>query len=63
MIYKNIHSKENNMEHNQYVIIDLEMCKIFDEKIIKEKDFKTEIIEIGAVVVNENLEITDSFKQ
>ena len=51
------------MEHNQYVIIDLEMCKIFDEKIIKEKDFKTEIIEIGAVVVNENLEITDSFKQ
>lgn len=51
------------MEHNQYVIIDLEMCKIFDEKIIKEKDFKTEIIEIGAVVVNEKLEITDSFKQ
>ena len=51
------------MENNNYVLIDLEMCKVFDEKIIKEKNIKNEIIEIGAVIVNEDLEITDSFKK
>ena len=34
------------MENNKYVLIDLEMCKVYDEKIIKEKNIKNEIIEI-----------------
>ena len=50
-------------DDNKYVVIDLEMCKIFDEKIIKENNIRTEIIEIGAVLINENLEIKDTFKR
>ena len=51
------------MNNNKYVVIDLEMCKIYDEKIIKENDIKNEIIEFGAVIIDENLNITDSFKR
>lgn len=50
------------METNQYVIIDLEMCKVPSSVKKDLYPCRNEIIEIGAVKVNEKLEITDSFK-
>lgn len=50
------------MEANQYVIIDLEMCRVPFTKRTEEYPYCNEIIEIGAVLVNERLEITDTFK-
>lgn len=46
---------------SKYVVIDLEMCKIEQTKRIK-NSFSNEIIEIGAVLLDEAFEITDSFK-
>ena len=50
------------METNQYVIVDLEMCRVPHDKRTDEYPYSNEIIEIGAVLVNEQLEITDTFK-
>ena len=50
------------MEPKQYVIVDLEMCRVPFAKKTEEYPCRNEIIEIGAVLVNEKLEITDSFK-
>jgi len=46
---------------SQYVVIDLEMCRVSK---IKRKQYRctNEIIEIGAVLLNDSSEITDSFK-
>ncbi len=44
---------------SKYVMIDLEMCNV--PKGIRNFDYKKEIIEIGAVLMDENYEITDSF--
>jgi len=42
----------------QYVVIDLEMCKV---KSLYKKDYpyNSEIIQIGAVLLNDELEVTD----
>jgi len=45
---------------NKYVVIDLEMCKI-PKGISKIKKIKNEIIQIGAALLDEKLEITDHF--
>ena len=50
------------MGTNQYVIVDLEMCRVPLAKITEEYSYRNEIIEIGAVLVNEKLKITDTFK-
>lgn len=50
------------METNQYVIVDLEMCRVPFAKKTEQYPCRNEIIEIGAVLVNEKLEITDTFK-
>lgn len=50
------------MEANQYAIIDLEMCRVPFAKKSEQYPCRNEIIEIGAVLVDENLEITDTFK-
>lgn len=50
------------METKQYVVVDLEMCRVPFAKKTEEYPCRNEIIEIGAVLVNEKLEITDSFK-
>ena len=44
-----------------YVVIDLEMCSVDKDKQEKYQ-YGTEIIEIGAVSLDENLTITDSYK-
>ena len=44
-----------------YVVIDLEMCSVDKDKQ-EEYQYGTEIIEIGAVSLDENLTITDSYK-
>ena len=46
---------------SKYAVIDLEMCNVPKSKQ-KEYGCTNEIIEIGAVLINESLEITDSFK-
>lgn len=50
------------MEINKYVVIDLEMNKIQYDKRAEKDQLRSEIIEIGAVIVDENLNITDTFK-
>ena len=46
---------------SRYVVLDLEMCNVPKFKK-KEYRYATEIIEIGAVLLDEELEVTDSFK-
>ena len=50
------------MNNNKYVVIDLEMNKVQYNKRAELEQLKNEIIEIGAVIVNEDLNITDTFK-
>lgn len=50
------------MDMNQYVIVDLEMCKVPLVKRTEQFSCSKEIIEIGAVLINEKLEIADTFK-
>ncbi len=45
----------------KYVIIDLEMCKVPKNFRTSEYHWAMETIQIGAVIVDENLEITDEF--
>ena len=45
---------------SKYVVIDLEMCKV-PKGISKIKNIKNEIIQIGAALLDEELEITDHF--
>lgn len=44
-----------------YLIIDLEMCKLGSKEKRKLKGLATEIIQIGAVIVDDKLSITDTF--
>jgi len=46
---------------SQYVIVDLEMCRVQDKEKRKEFCSGTELIQIGAILVNENYEIADEF--
>ena len=46
---------------SSYVIVDLEMCRVQDVVSYNDIVLKNEIIQIGAVRVNENLEIEESF--
>lgn len=41
------------------VVIDLEMCRVYDRR--KDYPYKSEIIQIGAVMLNEAYEIIDTF--
>lgn len=61
-ISQNNDKQVNWMEAKQYVIVDLEMCRVPKDKRSEEYPLSSEIIEIGAVLVNEQLEIADSFK-
>lgn len=45
---------------SKYVIVDLEMCRVNKENF-KAFGAKTELIQIGAVLVDDNLEIADTF--
>lgn len=44
-----------------YVIVDLEMCNVTSSDIKEECHLKNEIIQIGAVLLNEKLEIYDTY--
>ena len=44
---------------SKYVMIDLEMCNV--SRGTKGYGYKNEIIEIGAVLMSENMEIIDGF--
>ena len=46
---------------NTYVIVDLEMCKAYKSMKNGKMHYKRELIQIGAVSLNENYEVTDSF--
>ena len=46
----------------QYVVIDLEMCNVA-KLYRKSYPYKSEIIQIGAVLLDENFEITDKFNE
>ena len=46
---------------SKHVVIDLEMCRV-DKSKRASYPFPQEIIEIGAVLLNESFEVTDSFK-
>ena len=45
---------------NKYIVLDFEMCMV--PRDMKEFPYSSEIIEIGAVALEESLKITDSFK-
>lgn len=45
---------------SNYVVLDLEMCRIHSNQKT-EIDLKTEVIQIGAVLLNESLDIIDTF--
>lgn len=47
---------------SKYVIVDLEMCNVPCDKKREQLNCRNEIIQIGAVLLNESLEIYDSFK-
>ncbi|MBQ1947930.1 MAG: exonuclease domain-containing protein [Clostridia bacterium] len=47
---------------SQYVVIDLEMCKVPHGRRTAAFPWSLELIEIGAVLMNECFEITDEFK-
>jgi DNA polymerase III epsilon subunit-like protein len=44
----------------RYVVVDLEMCNV-PKLYRKEYRYSQETIQIGAVLLNENFEVTDSF--
>lgn len=46
---------------SKYVIVDLEMCNVPKGFIRDTYNWRSELIQIGAVVVDESLEITDEF--
>ncbi|MBR5479796.1 MAG: exonuclease domain-containing protein [Clostridia bacterium] len=46
---------------SKYVIVDLEMCNVPKRNRSETYHLKNELIQIGAVVVDESLEITDEF--
>ncbi len=46
---------------NQYVVVDLEMCKVPYSNRKKEFHGANETIQIGAVLLNENYEVVDEF--
>ena len=46
---------------SSYVVMDLEMCNVPKEKRTAEFWWKNEIIQIGAVLMNEDYEIVDEF--
>ena len=46
---------------NQYVVVDLEMCKVHYSNRKKEFHGANETIQIGAVLLNENYEVVDEF--
>lgn len=46
---------------SNFVIVDLEMCNVPSTKMTAGFNLKTELIQIGAVLLDENLEIRDTF--
>ena len=46
----------------RYVVLDLEMCGVPKARRRKEYHWATEIIEIGAVLLDENYDVIDSYK-
>lgn len=46
---------------SHYVVLDLEMCKTYRSEINEKMKYKHELIQIGAVALNEKYEITDTF--
>ena len=45
----------------EYVIVDLEMCKVPKPMRTEKYHWSSETIQIGSVLINENLEIIDEF--
>ena len=43
-----------------YAVLDLEMCKIPDDKMPEHFDLEQEIIQIGAVLLDENYEYDEA---
>ena len=46
---------------SEYVIVDLEMCKVPKPMRTEKYHWSSETIQIGSVLINENLEIIDEF--
>ncbi len=46
---------------SSYVVLDLEMCMVSEDEMCEEYRWKSELIQIGAVRLDDNLEIADSF--
>ena len=46
---------------NNYVVIDLEMCNTYKSTMNSKMHYSHELIQIGAVSLNENYEVIDSF--
>ena len=46
---------------NNYVVIDLEMCNTYKSIMNSKMNYKQELIQIGAVSLDENYDIIDSF--
>ena len=45
----------------QYVVVDLEMCMVKGTGMKKMKGMRHEIIQIGAVLLNDSYHITDEY--
>lgn len=46
---------------SKYAVVDLEMCRIPQKTVTPVKKFGSEIIQIGAVLLDENYEVVDKF--
>lgn len=46
---------------SHYVVVDLEMCNTYKSIMNSKMNYKHELIQIGAVSLNENYETVDSF--
>ena len=46
---------------NNYVVIDLEMCNAYKSAMNREMNYRQELIQIGAVALNECYEVVDTF--
>lgn len=67
MTHINWHNKINNTSNKRgrdmkYAVIDLEMCRVPKERKTKDFYWSHELIQIGAVLLNESYEVVETFE-
>lgn len=56
-----IYIRKRGKDMSRYVIVDLEMCVVPEGKRSKEFPLKNELIQIGAVLLDDELEVADTY--